>query len=321
MIIITGAAGFIGSCLAGFMNRMGREDLILVDEHNRTDKHVNLEGKKYHIKLDRTLFPSALQALAPEIDFVLHMGARTDTTEFDPTILRELNTDYSRAVWQFCTEHQIPLIYASSAATYGAGEKGYSDAHEATPGLQPLNPYGQSKQVFDEWVLQQKEQPPFWAGLKFFNVFGPNEYHKGRMASVVLHAFHQYKESGSMRLFRSHRPEFEDGYQLRDFIYVKDLLDVIDFLMKEQPASGIYNLGTGKARAFLDLAKATAAAMDVPATIEWVDITEDIRDTYQYFTQADMSKLRSAGYQQSFTSLEEAIEDYVKEYLSTHRYY
>ena len=321
MIIITGAAGFIGSCLVSYLNRAGRDDLILVDDFSQSDKYANLEGKKYHIKLDRTLFPASMEALASEIDFVLHIGARTDTTEKNEGLLQALNTDYSKAVWQYCTTHRIPLIYASSAATYGAGEQGYSDAHAQTPGLHPLNPYGQSKQLFDEWVLEQTAQPPFWAGLKFFNVFGPNEYHKGRMASVVLHAFHQFRESGSMRLFRSHRPEFQDGYQLRDFIYVKDLLDVTGFLMKELPASGIYNLGTGKARAFIDLARATAAAMQVPLKIEWVDIPEDIRETYQYFTEADMSKLRQAGYQQPFTSLEAAIEDYVRHYLNENAYY
>lgn len=319
MIIITGAAGFIGSCIAAYLNQSGLEDLLLVDDHSREDKARNLAGKRFLAKMDRSLFPHALAAHAGQIKFVLHIGARTDTAEFDTSLLDELNTEYSKRVWRFCTEHQIPLIYASSAATYGDGSLGYSDASVA--GLQPLNPYGLSKQLFDEWVMKQTDTPPFWAGLKFFNVYGPNEYHKARMASVILHAFNQIKESGQVKLFRSHRPDYKDGYQLRDFIYVKDVLKVIHWMMDVQPESGIYNLGTGKARAFVDLAAATAASMERELVIDWIDIPADIRDKYQYFTQADMSKLLKAGYDGGFTSLEDGIAEYVQDYLLTNRCY
>jgi ADP-L-glycero-D-manno-heptose 6-epimerase len=319
MIIITGAAGFIGSCLAGYLNQQGLENLVLVDDHSKEEKNRNLEGKRFLVKMDRHLFPNALTAHAGQISLVLHIGARTDTTEFNVDLLKQLNTEYSKHVWNFCTEHQIPLIYASSAATYGDGSLGYSDA--SVHGLQPLNPYGWSKQWFDEWVLEQKETPPFWAGLKFFNVYGPNEYHKARMASVIFHAFNQIRENGRVRLFRSHRPDFEDGYQLRDFIYVKDVLRIIYWMMEARPESGLYNLGTGKARAFKDLAAATASALERPLEIDWVDIPEDIRDKYQYYTQADMSKLLAAGYDGGFTSLETGITEYVRNYLLDNRCY
>jgi ADP-L-glycero-D-manno-heptose 6-epimerase len=229
--------------------------------------------------------------------------------------------DYSKKSWKRCAQQQIPLIYASSAATYGAGELGYDDNHDIVEKLQPLNAYGRSKNDFDKWVLKQTVQPPFWAGLKFFNVYGPNEYHKGRMASVIFHAFHQIKESGKVRLFRSHRPDFKDGEQLRDFVYVKDLTEVIWFLMNEKVSSGLYNLGTGKARTFIDLVKATFAALDKKPVIEFVDTPEDIREKYQYFTEANMSKLRNAGYFNTFTSLEDGVNDYVRNYLSQAKYY
>jgi ADP-L-glycero-D-manno-heptose 6-epimerase len=207
------------------------------------------------------------------------------------------------------------LIYASSAATYGLGDLGYDDNHEIVSQLKPLNPYGRSKNDFDIWALQQESTPPFWAGFKFFNVYGPNEYHKGRMASVIWHTYRQIKESGKMKLFRSHRPDFKDGEQSRDFIYVKDVLKVLYFLFKHQNNSGLYNLGTGQARSFLDLASNTFKSMGLEPEISFVDTPADIRDTYQYFTEANMSKLRSIGYAEPFYSLEEGIEDYVKSYL------
>jgi len=226
-----------------------------------------------------------------------------------------LNLNYTIHVWNACVAYGIPLIYASSAATYGLGEKGYDDNHAIIPELKPLNPYGESKNEFDKWALQQKKQPVFWAGLKFFNVYGPNEYHKGRMASVILHSFHQINETGKVKLFRSHHPDFEDGKQLRDFVYVKDVIDVIFFLMNHSVNSGIYNLGTGKARSFLDLATATFHAMEKPVDIQFIDTPVDIRDKYQYFTEAKMDKLRNAGYAAEFTSLENGISDYVRQYL------
>jgi ADP-L-glycero-D-manno-heptose 6-epimerase len=230
-------------------------------------------------------------------------------------IFEHLNVEYSKKIWQKCIEYQIPLVYASSAATYGLGELGYDDNESLIPLLKPLNPYGDSKNEFDMWVLEQERHPFFWAGLKFFNVYGPNEYHKDRMASVIYHAFCQIRQKGSMKLFRSHHPNFADGEQMRDFIYVKDVVEVCVFLMHHRRNSGIYNLGSGKARTFLDLANNTFLAMDVTPQIEFVDTPADIRDKYQYYTQATMSKLRSIGYTQHFKSLEDGISDYVKNYL------
>jgi ADP-L-glycero-D-manno-heptose 6-epimerase len=223
--------------------------------------------------------------------------------------------EYSKLVWNKCIEHALPLIYASSAATYGGGELGYDDNHEVIPSLKPLNPYGDSKNDFDIWALKQERKPFFWAGLKFFNVYGPNEYHKGRMASVVFHAFNQVSEKGAMKLFRSHNSDFKDGEQLRDFVYVKDVAEVIVFLMEHRKDSGIYNLGSGKARTFLDLTKATFKAMNKKEDISFIDTPKDIRDKYQYYTQANMSKLKSIGYNKQFTTLEEGVEDYVNTFL------
>ncbi len=320
MIVITGAAGFIGSATAGRLNLEGMSDLVLVDDFSKDNKIKNHANKKLLERIERTSFLEWLGLHAGKVDFVIHLGARTDTTEFDTAVFDALNLNYSKRVWDICATHQIPLIYASSAATYGGGEFGYEDAHELVEKLQPLNPYGVSKNDFDKWVLKQKSAPPFWAGLKFFNVYGPNEYHKGRMASVVFHAYHQILQKGSMKLFRSHRADYEDGKQLRDFIYVKDVADVILFLMQHKPANGIYNLGTGHARSFIDLTKATFSAMGKSPSISFVDTPEDIRDKYQYFTEAEMGKLRQTGYRKPFTSLEEGIDDYVKAYLEGGRY-
>jgi len=250
------------------------------------------------------------------VKFVFHIGARTDTAEFDTAVFDRLNLGYSKEVWNACAGHAIPLLYASSAATYGLGEYGYEDSHEIVEKLKPLNPYGVSKNEFDKWALQQKNCPPFWAGMKFFNVYGPNEYHKGRMASVIFHAFHQIRQTGRMKLFRSHKPEFKDGEQKRDFIYVKDVTDALYFMVEKRPASGLYNLGSGQARTFLDLTKATFRAMNLEPVIEFVDTPADIRDKYQYFTEANMEKLRRAGYQKTFYSLEQGVGEYVKKYLA-----
>ena len=320
-IVITGAAGFIGSCLAGFLNAEGYTKLILVDEFNREDKRPNLESKRYDVKVEREDFFNWLSQSGKKVEFVFHIGARTDTTEFDYSVHEHLNVDYSKKIWNYCAEKKVPLVYASSAATYGSGELGYDDAHQVVEALRPLNAYGVSKNEFDKWALKQEATPPFWAGLKFFNVYGPNEYHKGRMASVIFHAVNQVKSSGKVKLFRSHRPDFKDGGQLRDFVYVKDLLNVCYWLMQEQPASGLYNLGTGKARTFEDLVKATYAGLDLPPEIEYIDMPEDIRDKYQYFTEANMRKLYDAGYPESFYSLEDGINDYVRHYLKDKVYY
>ncbi|GIV28765.1 MAG: ADP-L-glycero-D-manno-heptose-6-epimerase [Bacteroidia bacterium] len=321
MIVVTGAAGFIASYLVGKLNAEGFSNIVIVDDFSREDKKPNYENKKVVAKVNRDEFPNWLRDNRDKVSFVFHLGARTDTTEFDKSIFDKLNVNYSKEIWNLCANNRIPLVYASSAATYGLGEFGYKDEHEIIEKLKPLNPYGESKNEFDKWVLKQALTPPFWAGLKFFNVYGPNEYHKGRMASVIFHAFNQIQEKGQVKLFRSHNPDYKDGEQLRDFVYVKDVADVCLFLMKEKPASGIYNLGSGKARTFLDLAKNTFYALGKEPNIEFIDTPIDIRDKYQYFTEADMSKLKNAGYNKAFTSLEEGVKDYVQNYLMPKKYF
>jgi ADP-L-glycero-D-manno-heptose 6-epimerase len=323
-IVITGAAGFIGSCLTGFLNEKGFDQLILVDEFSRLDKVHNLEKKKFIHQIERDDFFQWLDDKKPAISFVFHLGARTDTTEFDYAVHERLNLEYSQRVWDFCMLKQIPLLYASSAATYGSGDLGYNDDHELPFRLHPLNPYGISKNEFDKWAIAQHSQPPFWAGLKFFNVYGPNEYHKGRMASVIWHAYNQIKKSGTVKLFKSHRPDFKDGQQLRDFIYVKDILKVCFWMMEHYEkihGNGLYNLGTGKARTFEDLVRATFSGVGEQVQIIYIDMPEDIRDKYQYFTEARMEKLMSVGYKEPFFSLEAGVTDYVKNYLSNENYY
>ncbi|MDA9563324.1 ADP-glyceromanno-heptose 6-epimerase [Flavobacteriales bacterium] len=320
MIVITGAAGFIGSCLVAKLNEERFYDLILVDDFSNEQKNKNLEKKKYTAKIERNGFFEWLEKNANQVQFVFHLGARTDTTEFDKSIFDKLNLNYSKQMWQACVKHGLPLVYASSAATYGLGELGYMDDETQVQNLQPLNPYGDSKNDFDIWALQQQQKPYFWAGLKFFNVYGPNEYHKGRMASVILHAFRQIKETDKMKLFRSHNPKFKDGEQLRDFIYVKDVVEVCHFLLHHRKDSGIYNLGTGTARTFLDLVRATFRAMHKEESISFIDTPEDIRDKYQYFTEAEMNKLKNIGFGKEFFSLEDGVKEYVAEYLSDNRY-
>jgi ADP-L-glycero-D-manno-heptose 6-epimerase len=315
MIIVTGAAGFIGSCLVSRLNQENFNAVIAVDDFAKTEKERNLEGKKVKERVDREAFFEWLAQNHQEVEFIFHLGARTDTTEFDVNIFNHLNLEYSKKIWQACVQYQIPLVYASSAATYGLGELGYDDDESKIAKLKPLNPYGQSKQDFDVWALKQEQKPFFWAGLKFFNVYGPNEYHKGRMASVVFHAFNQITETQAMKLFRSHNPDYLDGGQKRDFVYVKDVVEVCMFLMQNRQHSGIYNLGSGKARTFLDLAKNTFRAMGVEPKISFIDTPADIRDKYQYFTEANMKKLKSIGYTKPFHTLEEGIKDYVQNYL------
>ncbi len=315
MIIITGAAGFIGSNLVRKLNDEAFYDLVLVDEFDDTGKEKNLEGKRYTRKVERRDFIPWLREHHKLVQFVFHIGARTDTAEFDQAVFDELNLNYSKDVWKTCVEFGLPLVNASSAATYGDGSMGYSDAHEVTERLSPLNPYGLSKNDFDKWALAQEHKPYFWAGLKFFNVYGPNEYHKGRMASVVFHAFNQVKESGKVKLFRSHDPGFQDGFQMRDFIYVMDVADVCMFFLNDRRHSGIYNLGTGQARAFYHLAAAVFKALQQPENIEYIDMPLDIREKYQYFTEAKMEKLRNAGFRKPFHTLEDGVLDYVVNYL------
>ena len=329
-IILTGAAGFIGSCMVQYLNDSGYTNLILVDDFGIEEKRKNWESKKYSAIIERYYLFDWLETQQPKIDIIIHLGARTDTTEFNYAIHEELNVQYSKDIWNYCTAHTIPLIYASSAATYGAGEQGYRDDHAVIEKLQPLNPYGISKNEFDKWALKEIKEnrnPPSWAGLKFFNVYGPNEYHKERMASVIWHAFNQIKKTGIVKLFRSHKEGFKDGEQLRDFVYVKDVMRVIGWMMDSMVNAqwpmvnnAIYNLGTGTARTFNDLVKATFAGLDLPANIEFIDMPEDIRDKYQYFTEADMKKLRAAGYTKDFYSLEDGVDDYVRGYLRTLKY-
>lgn len=321
MIIVTGAAGFIGSCLISKLNQENFNFIIAVDDFSKAEKKGNLMGKTVQKFVERDHFFDWLDQNYQEVEFLFHIGARTDTTEFDSAIFDRLNVEYSKNIWYKCIEYQIPLVYASSAATYGLGEFGYDDNEANIPQLKPLNPYGDSKNDFDIWALKQEAKPFFWAGLKFFNVFGPNEYHKGRMASVIFHAFHQIKETQAMRLFKSHHADYQDGEQMRDFVYVKDVVEVCMFLMHHRRNSGIYNLGSGVARTFKDLAINTFNAMDLKPNIGFIDTPADIRDKYQYFTQANMSKLRSIGYAKPFHSLEEGIEDYVENYLVSGKYY
>lgn len=321
LILITGAAGFIGSCMAGYLNRKGFQNLVIIDEFGRENKKLNYEDKKIYARVERDELFEWLQNFKIRIDFFFHFGARTDTTENDYSVLEELNLNYSKKAWNFCVERNIPFVYASSAATYGAGEHGYKDDEDVVEDLKPLNPYGVSKNEFDKWVLKQSKTPPFWAGLKFFNVYGPNEYHKGRMASVVFHAFNQVQSAGKVKLFKSHRTGYKDGGQLRDFIYVKDVVDICFWMMQDRPTSGIYNVGTGKARTFNDLAKALFAAMGKELAVEYIDTPADIRDKYQYFTEADMDKLRKAGYTNAFYSLEKGVETYVTQFLDGKKHY
>jgi ADP-L-glycero-D-manno-heptose 6-epimerase len=313
MIVITGAAGFIASNLAAKLNAEGFKDLVLVDDFSREDKKRNWENLSYTALVHRNDLEEWIQTNQLWIQFVVHLGARTDTTEFRKEIFDTLNVNYSKMVWNACVRYGIPLIYASSAATYGMGELGYRDDHTVVNKLKPLNPYGESKNEFDQWVLSQAKTPFFWAGLKFFNVYGQNEYHKSRMASVVYHSFLQITKTGKMKLFRSHHPDFKDGEQLRDFIYVNDVVDVIYYLMQVRKESGLYNLGTGIARSFLDLSKAVFHSLNLEPVIEFIDTPADIRNKYQYYTCASMEKLRKAGYHNEFHSLEAGVKLYVEE--------
>lgn len=315
MIVITGGAGMIGSVIAWHLNQQGRDDLVVVDRVQHEDQWQNLCHRRYVNYLDKDeLLPWLASGI--KVDAVIHMGAISATTERDFNRLVQDNIRYSQQLWQWCTDQQVPFLYASSAATYGDGELGYDDA--SSDRLRPLNGYGYSKQFFDQWALQQVaagNAPPQWAGFKFFNVYGPNEYHKERMASVAFHSFNQYRDTGTIKLFRSHREGFEDGMQLRDFVYVKDAADVVTFFLNNPAQSGIFNVGTGQARAFLDLAKAVITSQGKAPDITFIDMPQDLQGRYQYYTQANIAKLRAAGYTRPFTSLEDGVADYVRNYL------
>lgn len=318
MIIVTGACGFIGSALLGKLQELGYGELIAVDDFSHASKLPNLDNKNLKARINREEFPDWLIENAPKVQFLFHIGARTRTNEFDWDVLNHLNVDYSKKLWNTCTKFSIPFIYASSAATYGNGEFGFDDKPEGRSQLKPMNPYGESKQIFDLWAEESADKgdhPPFWAGFKFFNVFGPNEYHKGRMASVVFHAFNQIKDKGEVSLFKSYRDDYPDGGQRRDFVYVKDVLSVLIHFMENRKNSGIYNLGSGQAHTFLELATGVFEALKLAPNIKYVDMPEDIRDNYQYFTEASMSRVRTAGYSVPFWDFKEAIHDYVAGYL------
>lgn len=330
MIVVTGGYGFIGSCLVSYFNQQGIDNIVVVDDFSKTEKEPNLANAKIRMRVERDDFFDWFEKMHPSVSFIFHLGARTDTTEFDRSILNTLNLEYSKRLFEMCVSYSKPIAYASSAATYGNGEHGYSDADASLSyRLTPLNPYGDSKNDFDKWVLQQSLLPPFWAGFKFFNVYGANEYHKARMASTIFHFFHQIQQKGSVNLFKSHRADYADGAQMRDFVYVKDVVNVLYWFYKmvvvaeneQNVPSGIYNLGTGKAREFNDLVKNVFLNLDKTLNINYIPTPEDIRDKYQYFTEADMNKLRRAGYDTPFSSLEEGIKDYVQNYLVPQRYF
>lgn len=321
MIVVTGAAGFIGSCMLRKLNMENITNIVIVDDFSKTAKVNNYAYSAFSLKIERENFIQWFKENANQVEGVYHLGARTDTTEFDWNVFVKLNLEYTKNIWNICVENNIPMVYASSAATYGGGENGYQDDLSIISKLKPLNPYGLSKQEFDLWALSQDKKPPFWAGLKFFNVYGPNEYHKGRMASVIYHSFNQITSTNKVKLFRSHRDDYKDGQQMRDFVYVKDVVDVLFYLMTNKPQSSIYNLGSGIARSFYDLASATFSAMGIEKNIEFIDIPIDIRDKYQYFTEASMDKLKSVGYNQPFYSLEEGVKDYVQNYLMKKTYF
>lgn len=321
-IVVTGSLGFIGSCLVSKLNTLGYTNLVLVDEFDCIDaRQKNLSGKSYTETLAIFDFPEWLNDPEHKVDFVFHIGANSSTVENRKEIFDTYNEMYSRRLFTICAERQIPFVYTSSAATYGDGMLGYSDDHELIPTLRPLNLYGTSKANVDTWILQQKEKPPLWVGLKPFNVYGPNEYHKGRMASTIFHFFNQIQKTGEVNLFRSHRPEYEDGAQQRDFIYVKDLVTLYTHFLSDNSVSGIYNAGTGKSRPFIDIAKIIFKILDKPEKINFIDIPADIREKYQYFTEADTKKIRDiAGYTAPMMTLEEGVTDYVQNYLRTEAY-
>lgn len=318
MILITGGAGFIGSVLAKKLNELGHTDLVIVDKLEESSKWKNLRGIKYtdYIHADE-LFGGEYDDLIAETDLIFHMGACSSTTQRNMDFLMKNNLAYSQALFRFAATKNIPFIYASSAATYGDGNDGYSDDHKKIASLLPLNPYGYSKQLFDEWVLKEEARPDHWFGLKFFNVYGPNEYHKNEMRSLVHKAFEQINATKKVKLFKSYKPEFKDGEQLRDFVYVKDVVRVIIELADPEKFahSGIYNLGTGKCRTFIDLVNATFQAMKLTPEIELIEMPEAIRGQYQYYTQAEMQKLMNVLPGFEFTSLEAGVSDYVVNYL------
>ena len=318
MVIVTGGAGFIGSCIVRTLNDMGVEDIIIVDNICQTDKWMNMRNKKYLEYINKKEFLNRLPEFAGNITYVIHMGACSATTEKDFDFLYKNNFEYTKKLWRFCAENHCGFIYASSAATYGDGSQGFDDEKDIDI-LRPLNGYGYSKQLFDLWVQREiltgQKMPRQYVGFKFFNVYGPNEYFKGQMASVIYHTYREVMQTGKKGLFKSYRKDYEDGGQKRDFVYVKDICSVVKFVMEHPEINGLFNLGTGQARTFYDLAVAVFRAMGEKVNIEYIEMPENLREKYQYYTQASMEKLRAAGYKKAFWGLEEGTADYVKEYL------
>jgi ADP-L-glycero-D-manno-heptose 6-epimerase len=323
MFLVTGGAGFIGSNLLAGLEASGATDLVVADRLGDEDKWRNIAKRDLEDIIEPESLVGWIDAMHGRIDCVFHLGAISATTETDADLIVENNFRLSRDIWDRCTRYRIPLVYASSAATYGDGSAGFDDVdtRKALAALRPLNAYGWSKHLFDRWVARHVEAgrgaPPHFAGLKFFNVYGPNEYHKGGMISVPLKNFREISAGGPAVLFRSHRPDYEDGGQMRDFVWVGDCVDAMIFLSQTPTASGLFNLGTGKARSFADLARAVFAGMGRPPEIEFIDTPVAIRDKYQYFTQASMKRLRASGYDRPFTSLEDGVGRYVSEFLAT----
>lgn len=318
MIIVTGGAGFIGSCIVRRLNDAGRNDIVIVDNISETDKWMNMRNKKYIKYVHKSKFLAELPTYK-NVEAIIHMGAQSATTERNFDYLWENNFEYTKALWNYCADKQISFIYASSAATYGDGELGFDDRMDIDR-LLPLNGYGYSKQLFDHWVkYQAKSYPSQHVGLKFFNVYGPNEYFKGSMASMVFHGYNQIQEFGKIKLFKSCNPKYADGEQLRDFIYVKDICNVIMWLLQNKQVSGLFNVGTGRAQSFRELAEATFHALGMEPNIEYIEMPEKLRGKYQYYTKAEMGRLYAAGYPWPFADVENGVRDYVQTHLA-HNY-
>lgn len=321
MIVITGASGFIGSCLLEKLNREGFSDIIIVDDFSIPQNQQNIVFKRWKLQIDKLDFLEWLKNNREDINMIFHFGAISDTTIMDVSLFNKWNLQYSMSIWNSCVEKNIPFIYASSAATYGDGSFGFDDDESYLFNLKPLNPYGESKHNFDLWALAEKKKPPFWIGLKFFNVYGPNEYHKGKMASMILHAYNQIVQFGQLSLFKSYKDGFSDGNQLRDFIYIKDIVDICFWLFQTKENSGIINIGTGISNSFNQLGTAVFRALELPVNIKYINMPDDLINKYQYYTKANITKLRKLGYKKSFTTIESGIEDYVINYLKKGAFY
>ena len=320
MIILTGGAGMIGSMIAWHLNTILNEDkFVIIDEIYNKEQEKNISKRKFIDYIEKKDFHKFLKNV-DKVSAVIHMGAISATTETNFNNLLNYNIRFSQMLWHFCAKKKVPFIYASSAATYGDGENGYTDSESKLDQLSPLNPYGYSKHFFDRWIqneIKTKQQiPPQWCGLKFFNVYGPNDYHKNRMASVVLHAFEQFKQDGQIKLFKSHHDDYMDGMQLRDFIYVKDAVNYVIFFLQNSKISGLYNVGTGKAGSFKELAESVIHNVQGKnSDIKYIDMPNDLRNKYQYYTQANLDKIEKLGFDLKLNTLKEGVTDYVQNYL------